>query len=252
MAFKKCTKCFIITFLIFMFIVGGVIMNMKTCAKCGVKKQLKEFWEHKNTADGFRSSCKDCVSKQGKVWMLNNIDKVRRLRRQNYVDNKERDNKRNKEYGAKHRAHLKATGARWRKKNRIKIKEHAHDYNQRRDVKDRINAKYNYRRKHDIKFRLDMNMKARIRKVVRDKSGRSWKKLLGYTVVELKIHLEKLFKSGMTWGNYGKHWHIDHKKPKKLFRYRSCKSKQFKACWALSNLQPLEAFENDSKGAKYV
>lgn len=40
--------------------------------------------------------------------------------------------------------------------------------------------------------------------------------LLGYSALELKIHIEKLFTSGMCWSNYGE-WYIDHIKPVNSF-----------------------------------
>lgn len=44
----------------------------------------------------------------------------------------------------------------------------------------------------------------------------------------------------MTWENYGKNgWHIDHIIPKSFFKFDSQEHPAFKACWALSNLQPL-------------
>jgi len=40
--------------------------------------------------------------------------------------------------------------------------------------------------------------------------------ILGYSAEELKIHLESLFKEGMTWDNYGE-WHILYQNEK--FKY---------------------------------
>lgn len=82
------------------------------------------------------------------------------------------------------------------------------------------------------------------------KRGLSWEKLVGYTVQELRSHLEALFKPGMTWDNYGK-WHVDHKKPQVLFEFDSADHPEFRACWALSNLQPLWALDNLRKGDSY-
>lgn len=81
------------------------------------------------------------------------------------------------------------------------------------------------------------------------KSGRSWEKLVGYTLVELVAHLESKFLPGMTWGNIGK-WHIDHKIPRAAFSYTATDDFAFKECWALTNLQPLWALDNFKKGAK--
>jgi 5-methylcytosine-specific restriction endonuclease McrA len=52
----------------------------------------------------------------------------------------------------------------------------------------------------------------------------------------------------MTWENYGIYWHIDHIKPLSWFNLET----EFKDAWALSNLQPLEATKNLSKGNRYI
>lgn len=75
--------------------------------------------------------------------------------------------------------------------------------------------------------------------------------LLGYTIQDLKIHLENQFKDGMTWENYGyKGWHIDHKIPRAKLPFTSHNDDNFKKCWSLENLQPLWAEENYKKGDK--
>ena len=80
------------------------------------------------------------------------------------------------------------------------------------------------------------------------KSVRSkWVKILGYDGTMLKDHIEKLFLKRMTWSNYGD-WHIDHIKPISYFNYTTEYDEGFKQCWDLSNLQPLWALDNLSKG----
>jgi hypothetical protein len=94
-------------------------------------------------------------------------------------------------------------------------------------------------------------MSTAIRKAIRDrKSGRSWEDLVGYTLDELMRHLEKQFLKGMSWENYGPVWHIDHIRPVASFRAADPASDEFRACWALSNLQPLWAEANIKKGAR--
>ncbi len=89
-----------------------------------------------------------------------------------------------------------------------------------------------------------------------NKNGRSWENLVGYNAEELKNHLEIQFEDWMTWENYGKveegkkKWHIDHIIPKSHFKYETAEDSEFKKCWALENLQPLEAIENIKKGNK--
>jgi hypothetical protein len=81
------------------------------------------------------------------------------------------------------------------------------------------------------------------------KDGAAWESLVGYTRAELVAHLERQFRRGMSWSNYGK-WHIDHIVPASAFVYASSSDPEFRACWALTNLRPLWRRENLSKHAK--
>ncbi len=67
-----------------------------------------------------------------------------------------------------------------------------------------------------------------------------WEDLLGYSVEELKAHLEAQFTEGMTWDKFfGGGIDIDHAIPRINFKYTSPTDPQFKQCWALSNLRPI-------------
>lgn len=70
---------------------------------------------------------------------------------------------------------------------------------------------------------------------------------LPYTVRELMDHISAQFRPGMSWGNYGSEWVIDHIRPRAAFDMRE--PSQLAECWALSNLQPLWAAENIAKSA---
>lgn len=74
-------------------------------------------------------------------------------------------------------------------------------------------------------------------------------RFLGYTIHHLRSHLQKQFRDGMTWDNYGTHWHLDHIKPRCEFDFN--KKVEFKRCWSLENLQPLTIQENLTKGGSY-
>jgi hypothetical protein len=82
------------------------------------------------------------------------------------------------------------------------------------------------------------------------KAGRSWQSLVGYTLDALKRHLERQFLKGMSWENYGTAWHVDHRVPRASFTFSDANDPEFKACWALTNLQPLWAADNLKKSAK--
>jgi hypothetical protein len=60
-------------------------------------------------------------------------------------------------------------------------------------------------------------------------------------------HLQKQFKEGMTKENHGL-WHIDHIRP--ISSFDLTKPEQQIKCFHYTNLQPLWAKENLSKGSK--
>lgn len=97
-------------------------------------------------------------------------------------------------------------------------------------------------------------MKVSIRNSLKDgKGGKKWEDLVGYTVEELKEHLERQFKKGMTWERFLKEEiEIDHIRPKSLFNYTSPNDLEFKQCWSLKNLQPLEKVKNIKKRNQYI
>lgn len=107
-----------------------------------------------------------------------------------------------------------------------------------------------HKKKIDPKFVLSGRMRNLMNKSLRGgKRGISWQTLIGYSVDELKSHIEKLFAPGMCWENIGE-WHIDHILPVSRFHYTTPLDPDFKKCWALSNLRPMWAKENISKSDK--
>ncbi len=112
------------------------------------------------------------------------------------------------------------------------------------------NAEYlRNKRKNDIQFRLAESLRTRLRLAIKGnhKSG-SAARDLGCTIPELVSWIESQFQEGMTWENWGL-WHLDHKKPLSSFDLTD-REQLLRAChW--SNLQPLWASDNLSKGAKY-
>ncbi|MGI0058151.1 MAG: hypothetical protein ACREBJ_00145 [Nitrosotalea sp.] len=86
---------------------------------------------------------------------------------------------------------------------------------------------------------------------------------LPYSFDELKGHLERQFEPWMNWNNRGKYdvktwndndsstwvWQLDHIIPHSTFPYTSMQEQTFKNCWALTNLRPLSAKQNQLDGA---
>jgi len=82
------------------------------------------------------------------------------------------------------------------------------------------------------------------------KANRHWESLVDFTADQLKEHLEQLFRPGWTWENYGSVWHIDHKTPIAVFNFDKPEDIDFRICWSLKNLQPMDVMENKIKSAK--
>ena len=123
-------------------------------------------------------------------------------------------------------------------------------YRQRPEVIERFRQR-DRRRAKDPRHRLDQNCRTALRAGI--KTGRRFseqtQQMLGYSANELRSHLGKLLQPGMSWANHGE-WHIDHVVPLGAFAYADTSKPAFKEAWCLSNLQPLWAFDNCSKGAR--
>lgn len=142
-----------------------------------------------------------------------------------------------------------------RKKYRMKCKDCGEDrgYQTNKDAlrlckkcRDKNVTKYTYEQKR-IRCAMKANLVARLKQRLINKNKKSTFECLNYSVDELKIHLESKFQLGMSWDNYGE-WHIDHITPDSWFEYNSFEDEGFKKSWALENLQPLWAKDNQSKG----
>lgn len=72
--------------------------------------------------------------------------------------------------------------------------------------------------------------------------------LLGCSIKELMDHLQSKFYADMSWENYGTYWHIDHIRPCASFNLQN--EQEQKICFHYTNLQPLTAKDNLSKGAR--
>ena len=103
---------------------------------------------------------------------------------------------------------------------------------------------------NDVDFKLRGVLRARVRAAVTRVGGEKSRKtmqLVGCSVPKLRQHLEAQFTDGMTWDNHGE-WHIDHIKPCASFDLTD--AEQQRECFNYTNLQPLLAKDNMSKGAK--
>lgn len=125
----------------------------------------------------------------------------------------------------------------WRKKNVKQISQNYCIYEKKRKSIDPI-------------FKLVKTLRSRLSSALRRKNiekGSSTMDLTGCELPFLKGYLEAKFTEGMSWENHGE-WHIDHIKP--CCSFDLTQEEEQKKCFHYTNLQPLWAAENLSKGGK--
>ena len=151
-------------------------------------------------------------------------------------ENKEKLLVKSREYREENKKKINDGLKLWKLKNREKVLE------SRKRERDRA--------KIDIIFNLKNRMRCRLHhfltKSIVTKKSKTFD-ILGCSPYFLKEHLEKQFKSGMTWDNRNE-WHIDH-----IIPLSSAKTEEdiYKLCH-YSNLQPLWAEDNLKKSNKIL
>ncbi len=98
--------------------------------------------------------------------------------------------------------------------------------------------------------RIANSCRRRTSKLLKSKQWRKncvFKEYIGCELYEFKQHLESKFQIGMNWDNYG-FWHIDHIIP---LSSANDVNRLYELCH-YTNLQPLWAKDNLSKGAKIL
>ena len=165
---------------------------------------------------------------------------------ENHAKNRERNNKRNAEYQRKNAEILKQKHNEYRSNNRERARRWQKRYSEANHSK--IMDSIRERRRNDPMLRLRDAIRGSIRAYLGSKKTRrsATFEIVGCTPDFLRGHLEKQFKDGMTWENYGPYWHVDHRIP--LASGNSPEEIMGLSHW--TNLQPLTALENISKGAK--
>jgi hypothetical protein len=122
--------------------------------------------------------------------------------------------------------------------------------NKQQTIKQTSNYKVK-RCKTDPEFKILQTLRCRLyHALINQKVDKLYKtkQLTGCNLPFLKGYLEAKFTEGMTWENHGK-WHIDHIKPCCSFDLNN--DEEQKKCFYYTNLQPLWAKDNLSKGGKY-
>jgi hypothetical protein len=229
-------------------------MEEKKCTKCGEIKSPEAFSREKRTGDKLRSMCKECYKTAYRKWRAQNPERARELAskwRKSHPDKVAKYNYKNKT--EKQKKQSKVYVKNWHKTNPDKARGIALKWYYKNQPKAKATARqYQAKILSTERGKLNSNMRKRIGASLKNgsKARQHWESLVGYTVDQLRAHLEKKFTQEMTWENYGKVWEIDHKIPIAVFNFEKPTDIDFRICWSIKNLQPLKSFENRSKHSK--
>jgi hypothetical protein len=174
-------------------------------------------------------------------------------RRKYYLKNKNKHSKRMKEYYLKNKEKLLNLQKMYRLNNckKISIKNKIYYLSNKQKIIKQVILRNKNKYLLNNNFRLIKILRTRIVGALRgvDKSEKTFK-LLGITNIKfLKNYLESKFKPGMSWEKRSL-IHIDHIIPCAAFDLSD--PKQQAKCFHYTNLQPLWAHQNLSKGAKIL
>jgi hypothetical protein len=135
-------------------------------------------------------------------------------------------------------------------RNKKQISKVRKKYNSLETTKKRNRNYVKDKRNKDINYRIKDNLRRRINYAIKNgKKLTSTNKLLGCSLEKFKIYIEGLWHEGMDWNNYGMFgWHLDHIKPCASFNLAD--PEEQKKCFHYSNIQPLWAKDNWSKGSR--
>lgn len=216
-------------------------MAGRVCKACHTEKALDEFPPYRENPDWIRWICRDCKreknNEHSRARNKRDREKVNARASRWAAGHREQDLARKKKYNREHREELAKATRECRQRNLKKYRETA-----RRHAEDR--------RKTDMSFRLKDVLRKRMRNALLGlgKASRTMD-LVGCSMTELKVHLERQFVDGMSWSNYGKHgWHIDHIIPCCAFDLTSVDEQR--KCFHYTNLRPLWAEDNWAKCAQ--
>jgi len=235
---------------------------LKKCNKCLLDKELSCFAKDKNRKDGHYSICKSCK----KEYRLNNIKSIKICKKKYYQDNRDDILQKSKEnYLVSKDNRLKYSKIYYEKNKEIQSIRQKNYYLNNREYflkksKKYLNENYDkvlsYQKKYkqdrfekDPIFRTIICVRGRVNNFLREKNFNKKNKtfeIVGCSPIELKKYLESKFTEGMTWETQGK-WHIDHIIP---LSFAKTEKEVYELCY-YTNLQPLWAFDNLSKGSKF-
>lgn len=222
--------------------------------KQAIERNLKRYFTGKKCGKGHLSErlvsgrkCVECHYQSQKKRSTDGKNKEYKRKYMSVHENRERSNqlerhrRNNDEYRNKKRKYQKSD----------KYKMYRRKYQKLEKYKQYRRHRNAFRYVNDVNYKLNITCRTMLRKVLtktkQRKSG-SLKSMLGFSIDQFKVHIEKQFKEGMTWENHGE-WHADHITPVAMMIRRGVRD--HRVINKLNNLQPLWAFDNMSKKDRY-
>lgn len=239
------------------------ITPSKICTRCGIEKPAtrEHFTPLVKGRLGLTPACKPCLNVATKRRLKDPAVRLQRklYKRAQYQANPEvfraqkrdwatrnpekRKEQRKREYARSGPEQVRKAGE-WQRANPERSLARKRAYKQ--SDKGRANAAKPVNK-------LRGNCSLAIRRFLKGKkSNKPWAGMVDYTMTELMAHIERQFTKGMAWSNYGSEWHLDHIIPLASFDSPDPDSPDFKRAFALANLRPLWAKENQLKGDKIL
>lgn len=254
-------------------------LGQKQCSKCKRWLDEIEFCRKVNSKDGLNFTCRSCQQKYDKARSVERKEKYSKIIEQRKLANQRFNDKgellqqcsKCKEYKVLSidnfaLAKLNSNGYSavcrdCRKIEQIQYKESLSPEEKERQRLYKLEYMRKYREEHREEINkkklkknlsqmqiLSHTLSSAIYRVLKGmKSERHWEDLIDYSIQDLKEHLESQFTPKMSWDNIGEYWEVDHIVPLNLFHYETEQDEQFKICWSLANLRPLEKIANKSR-----
>lgn len=197
---------------------------MKTCSRCHCEKEESEFFRQSSAKDGRQSHCKVCDNERSKAH--------RKVNPEAHREKKRRYRARHEYARRRHAAGLK----KWKAKNRDAVNRYMRAYRAKRVARDPA-------------FKLRLRLSSGLGHALRGhRKAVSVVKLLGVSIEQARVVIERQFTPGMTWANWGEVWHVDHIRP--LSGFDLTDPVQLREACHITNLRPLAKAANLAKGGK--
>lgn len=201
------------------------------------------------------SHCVECRRLYMEKYTSEKGDKIKEKKKEYYQENKQRIANKNKlnseerkqynrEYYRRNKNKENQRAKKWKNSNKQKVTDYG-----RKWYEENKSHVLEYNREYRLKNPDQYFIRRSLDRIFNGWSGsiKEMEELHGYTMSELHLHIESLFKPGMSWLNRSE-WHIDHIIP--ISAWLALGIKDVRLVNALDNLQPLWATENLSKSNK--